>query len=119
MGGRGSSSGLSNNQISLPKLRGSEKQIAWAEDIRNEAIRTADLNIESSKKRMKEYGDSGKALFGPRLEAYKQVKANLLNALSKMDDASKIIDKSHIISGDTVNKEATRIEAKIREKRKK
>lgn len=34
MGGRGGSSGLSGGS-SLPKLEGSEKQVKWAEDIRN------------------------------------------------------------------------------------
>ena len=36
MGGRGSSSGTTSR---LPKLEGSEKQIKWAEEIRNEAMK--------------------------------------------------------------------------------
>lgn len=40
MGGRGGSSGLSNGGVgSLSSLQGSEKQVSWAEDIRNSAIK--------------------------------------------------------------------------------
>lgn len=38
MGGRGSSSGNTSRLPKLPQLEGSEKQIKWAEDIRNEAM---------------------------------------------------------------------------------
>lgn len=42
MGGRGGSSGLSNNRNNTPKmpqLQGTEKQVKWAEDLRQKGIK--------------------------------------------------------------------------------
>ena len=48
MGGRGSSSG---NTSRLPALQGSEKQVKWATDLRNNVIKV----IEAERKAFKEY----------------------------------------------------------------
>lgn len=48
MGGRGSSSG---NTLRLPVLQGSEKQVKWANDLRNNVIKV----IEAERKAFKEY----------------------------------------------------------------
>lgn len=118
MGGRGSASGIghSNKMVKLPQLKGSEKQINWANQIRDEAIKTADLNINLMKSRLKEYGES--EIRRAELEAFKEVKKNLLEALQNIDSASVIINKRHIISGDMVLREAARIADKKREKRR-
>lgn len=117
MGGRGGTSGITqtNNTASLPKLKGTEKQIAWAEQIRQDTLGTAERNIKSLEDKIKQYGD----IFKPNLAAYKQVRSNLLSALTKIDDASLLIDKRHIFSGETVNREAGKIAEKIRNKKHK
>lgn len=43
MGGRGSAGGDRGKIASFPKLVGSEKQIAWATDIRNQAYTNLDI----------------------------------------------------------------------------
>lgn len=58
MGGRGGASGLSakNQKISfkgLPTLKGSEKQVKWAEQIRNNAIDTINRNIDLANERIR------------------------------------------------------------------
>lgn len=118
MGGRGSNSGIIHKSVapSLPKLQGTEKQVAWANQIREDAINTAERNIKLNEDRLRQYGI--KNMYEPKIEAYKQVRDNLRTALSKIDKASDIIDKRHIISGETVNTQADKIEEQIRKKRR-
>lgn len=56
MGGRGSSSGKTSR---LPKLEGSEKQVKWAEEIRNEAMKEMKkyLNLFNNKEFKQVYKD--------------------------------------------------------------
>lgn len=119
MGGRGSSSGSGTKKanVKLPDLHGSEKQIAWANQIREEAIKTVEMNIERARKQLKQ--TKMESMFGPEIEAYRQVGKNLYEALLKTADASVIIDKRHIISGETVVKEAARLADQIRKRKKK
>lgn len=121
MGGRGSTSGITHNSAksNLPELQGTEKQIAWAKQIREDALETAGKNIKLNQDRLKQYGPGMKNMYEPRIEAYKQVRQNLYTALTKISNASDIIDKRHIISADMVTKEADRIEEQIRKKKKK
>ena len=54
--GRGSGSGSSGGGKgrTYPNLTGSEKQVAWANDIRQKAINTAGANIEAANRRLAE-----------------------------------------------------------------
>lgn len=68
MGGRGGSSGLSGGGVGkLPELQGSEKQVAWANDIRGSTNRIAKMedyviNHEKYEKAEKEARASGKSV---------------------------------------------------------
>ena len=122
MGGRGSGSGMSGGgsggkSVKLPQLKGSERQIAWANQIRRDAIATADRNIEHFQKEKKKAG--GISIHDDTIAAYKEVRSNLVNALQKIDSASVIIDKRHIFSGDTVIREADKIRLKWGNQKKK
>lgn len=46
MGGRGGSSGMGSSKASLPSLEGTAKQVAWAEDIRNNVFHLLDIIAE-------------------------------------------------------------------------
>lgn len=46
MGGRGGSSGMGSSKASLPPLEGTAKQVAWAEDIRNNVFHLLDIIAE-------------------------------------------------------------------------
>jgi len=50
VGGRGSSSGFggSGGWVSMPELTGSERQVSWANDIRQNIMDSIDFNIRSS-----------------------------------------------------------------------
>lgn len=117
MGGRGSSSGITNKfpMSNLPKLQGSEKQIEWANRIREETLNTASGNIRLYEKRIKEYGNGIE--LRTNLEAYKQVYENAYNSLMKQNQASKIIDKRTLFNSEVVNQEASRIANRIRNKK--
>lgn len=110
MGGRGSTSGMGqSNQYKIrkedmPALTGSPKQIEWAENIRNEAIETAnDLVQTQSKnyekfKKLKEYSDEVQLYMAQDMASV--IKQNLKSITS----ASKIIDiRNNISAGGIIN----------------
>ena len=88
MGGRGASSGLNINQgnkvkISLPQLTGSEKQVRWANEIRENAINTINANIETARKRMREYPSLSKR-YSEDIESFSEIGNQLKAVLEKV-----------------------------------
>lgn len=93
MGGIGITSGLSGG--SLPKLQGSEKQVNWAENIRDSALETIAQGYKNAKEdyeKFKTFQDKMK------MEIYKDLDKGFRSQFQKIDSASKIIDMRHGIS---------------------
>lgn len=123
MGGRGSSSGIPArrnviNISDMPKLTGSEKQIKWAEQIRDDAIGTVNGNIRTYEERIRKYPES-KTIFESRIKAYEEVGRQLNEVLQKITSASQIIDKREYLSGSYINQAADKIEEMQKKKREK
>ena len=119
MGGRGASSGLNINQgnkvkISLPQLTGSEKQVRWANEIRENAINTINANIETARKRMREYPSLSKR-YSEDIESFSEIGNQLKAVLEKVTSAEQIINKRHIFEGSRIINEAKKL--KERKKR--
>ena len=107
MGGRGGASGLSakNQKISpkgLPTLNGSEKQVQWAEQIRKNAIDT--INNE----RIKKYPSNQKN-YQSDIESLQEIGKQLKEVLSKISNASQIIEKRNIFESSRILDEVSKI----------
>lgn len=105
MGGRGSASGAGNRvgrankesfytmaqNESYPQLTGSEKQIKWANDIRNDLLEYVDHMVENVDKAQKgedwRVGDRA-----PSLDAAIQVRKDVINEMKQVTSAGQIID---------------------------
>ena len=74
----------------MKQLKGTEKQIAWAESIREESINTCDKNIELAKERIEKY--PGVASYERDLKAYEEIKSQVVSVFDKIEDAAYIID---------------------------
>lgn len=117
MGGRGGSSGFGHGlkASGLPKLEGSEKQIQWAEQIRQDAINAINGNIALNKKRLKEYPGTEK-IYKPQIEAYQEIGRQLNNALNQITSAAQLIDRRNVFDPSRIIKEATKMAEKKRRK---
>nr|DAL64440.1 MAG TPA_asm: hypothetical protein [Caudoviricetes sp.] len=114
MGGRGGASGLStkNQKISfkgLPTLKGSEKQVKWAEQIRDNAINTVNRNIDLANERIKKYPSAQKK-YQNEIESLQEIGKQLKEVLLKVSNASQIIEKRHIFESSRILDEASKIE---------
>lgn len=114
MGGRGGASGLSakNQKISfkgLPTLKGSEKQVKWAEQIRNNAIDTINRNIDLANEKIKKY-PSAQKIYQNQIESLQEIGKQLKEVLLKVSNASQIIEKRHIFDSSRILDEASKIE---------
>lgn len=107
MGGRGSSGGGQGGKhgenwaasAKMPELKGSEKQIKWANDIRDTALRNADLVVKNAKNL------SASTSFNiPSVEAAEFARNVSVKELQSVNSASKIIDKRTKLSYDGLNK---------------
>ena len=111
MGGRGSSFQTSNNVFTerkFPELTGSEKQIKWANDIRDSALDITEANIESNRNYLKRFKNDFDAKV--KLDLYESARRAYLEKLRSVTSAKEIIDNRHLydvrmIVG-TVNDEA-------------
>jgi len=65
-------------------MKGTEKQIKWAEDIKANAINTCTANIERL---------SGQPLDAMRVEVFKVIRKTLIDGFEQIDDAAVIINK--------------------------
>lgn len=97
MGGRGGSSGMSKgygsyriNASSMPKLSGSEKQVSWANQIRESAINTVNKNIERALNEEKRSGLNG--LFRNKIKAFEEIGRQLEGGFKGKTSASWIIE---------------------------
>lgn len=100
MGGRGSASLSSSGEYSvkMPELSGSPKQIEWANDIRHSVQHNVN---ELVKQASSEYGiESGVSKV--TVEAAKVVRAELLDQLSAVTDAKRIIDRRNRLSWNSI-----------------
>lgn len=103
MGGRGSSGGGAGGKhganyaanAKMPELKGSEKQVKWANDIRDTALRSADAVVSNAKK----LSDSP-AINTPSVEGAEFARNVAVKELQSVVSASKIIDKRNKLSYD-------------------
>ena len=108
MGGRGSSGGGTGGghgpnyaaNAKMPGLTGSEKQKKWASDIRDTALKSADLVVKNSKK----LGTSLSSRNLPSVEGAEFARNVAVKELQSVSSASKIIDKRTKLSYDGINK---------------
>lgn len=90
-------------------MTGTEKQVAWATKIKNEALATIDANIELNEKIFNENKDgntTGNILHRNRaeknLKVWKSVKTDFEKLFSLHDDAKFYIDNRHCLTGEFV-----------------
>lgn len=124
MGGRGGASGFSDGNKSgmisisdMPKLTGSDKQINWAEKIRENAASVVNNNINLHKSRIKQYGDIQEYKDG--LEAFTYIGKQLGEELKKIDSASVLINRRETFSPNRIIDLAGKLEEAYRRKRRK
>lgn len=86
-------------------MKGTEKQITWAQDILANAIR----NCESVIRKDEENG-----IFAQRAPLYKIMKKAIEKIAATTDDASKVISNRHLFDGDTIERNVMRAETLIR-----
>lgn len=106
MGGNGASSRLSAGGGSLPSLRGSEKQIAWATEIRNDAYEnlssianpTARITGGTTIKSVYHTKNGMTATEKEVKAATKEVKNTIDTFFKSTVEAGRVIDKRNILS---------------------
>ena len=91
------------NLESFPAFTGSEKQIAWAERIRKEAIVEVNANIKLLQQKNEKIQDIEKDMFAEEIAAYEEVGRQLSQVFNTITDAGKIIDQRGAISQDALN----------------
>lgn len=77
-------------------MKGTEKQIAWAQDIKREALEKIEKNIALNAERYEEYDHH--RLYAANIEAHKIMRAVLNAIFSVHDDAEYIIDHRAILT---------------------
>ena len=87
-------------------MKGSMKQIQWAEDIRANAINTCTANIE----RM-----SAEPLFALDVKVYKIFRAGLIARFDKIDDAALIIKQKELVDPRSIIDQVSRATEMIRD----
>lgn len=106
MGGRGGASGAGNRvgrangesfytmaqSESYPQLTGSEKQIKWANDIRNGLLEYVDHMVEDVDKAQKGEDWRINEDRAPSLDAAIQVRKDVINEMKQVTSAGQIID---------------------------
>lgn len=103
MGGRGSSFQTSNNVFTerkFPELTGSEKQIKWANDIRDSALDTIELNIKSSRDYLKRFKNDFDSQV--KVDLYESARETYLKKLRSVTSAKDIIDNRHLYDGQRI-----------------
>lgn len=92
-------------------MKGTEKQITWAQDIITNATETINRNIEITEQRIAE----GNTLFAADLTAWHIVKAFVANAMKVFgEDAGQVINRRNQLAGDALIKLAHRMANDIR-----
>jgi len=91
-------------------MKGTEKQIKWAEDIINDAYNTIDANIARMEKESKEF-------FHFNIQAYKECRKKLEETLETCDDAAVIIKCRNQFDPRRINEMVGRMAEKARQER--
>lgn len=105
MGGRGST-GWSN--ANMPELKGSEKQIRWANDIRSSALDVAEMNIRNARKNEKL--GLGITYLNPSVKSTNEVRDMLRKLFQSQTSAKEIIDKRDGFSQNSLKNIAAEID---------
>ena len=96
-------------------MKGSEKQIKWAEDILANGKATITRNIELDKERLAKYGD---IMFAESIEIWEQIEAEYDKIIANVTDASEIIAKRHRLSPDALIREVNLRQMEMENKRR-
>lgn len=118
MGGRGSSGGvgrIGGNKSAIgakmPELKGSEKQIKWASEIREQVLKNADLVVKNAEKRGG-YTDA----YSPSVQGAKFARNSIIEQVQKVESASAFISNRSRMTYDFVNKIALEFDRRKRKK---
>lgn len=93
-------------------MKGTEKQIKWAEDTKANALGTCEANIERMEKTID--NQTGRTIFPDEIEAYKVQLAILQAFFAKVDDAAVIISKRDLIHPARINNVALQFAQRIK-----
>jgi len=93
-------------------MKGTEKQIAWANEILDHALDTCKRNIDLDTKRLEEYGHQ---VYRSGIDALKVMMKVIEKIGSTTEDAEKIINKKDILSGENILKTVDRWAEQIRD----
>lgn len=72
-------------------LKGTEKQIAWATDLINDAMNTINANLENAKNSRDFYAKYN-------VQAFSELKASLEKVIAKLETAAQVIDNREILN---------------------
>lgn len=75
-------------------MKGSEKQIKWAEEIKESAFRALDCMVSNYNRRI-EWGEDPVRGCGYDLDAVEEVRTQVTEAFNKVEEASTVIDKRY------------------------
>lgn len=74
----------------MTQLKGTEKQIAWATDLINDAMATIEKNLENAK--------NGKDFYAKyNVQAFSELKASLEKVIAKLETAEQVIDNRKVL----------------------
>lgn len=84
-------------------LKGTEKQIAWATDLINNAMNTIEKNLENAK--------NGKDFYAKyNVQAFSELKASLEKVIAKLETAEQVIDNRKVLDPSQIlHKASTRV----------
>lgn len=98
-------------------MKGTAKQIAWAEDIKANALRAAD-NIVRNAERLAELGFTGAHDLGfISVEAAKEAEKMVIKACETLDDAAYIIDHRNMMTQQWLERMAAQMTRMAKEKK--
>lgn len=75
------------------ELKGTEKQVAWANEIRDNAINTINRNIEICEERNKKHIN----MCAVELQVWLELKEAVFSKIENIDRAAEIIDMRHML----------------------
>lgn len=81
-------------------MKGTEKQIKWAQDIKDKFFRTIDLNISFYQEQLDKHPEVIE--YQDDIDIFVNIKEDMEKALSHVDDAAKIIEMREMLSADRI-----------------
>lgn len=111
-GGGGGTNYTAAQEAKMPSLSGSEKQVSWANDIRNRVLSAADHLVEDAARGEKgEFWRMAKSSADAvSLKSAEKARADVVNALQNVKSAKQIIDNRQSLTKDSVVKIAKSID---------